>query len=49
MREGVKLYHFDRAGAKSKYGGYFEKTTGKWVGGNLLSKFIEEEYNKQYK
>ena len=48
INNGVKLYHFDRSGGKSKHGGFFEKTTGKWVGGNMLSKFMEEEYVKLY-
>lgn len=45
LSNGVKLYHFDRSGIKSKYGGYFEKTTKKWVGQNLLGKMIEEEFS----
>ena len=44
VKNNIKLYHFDRAGEKSRHGGYFQKSTGNWVGKNLLSKIIVEEY-----
>lgn len=44
VKNDIKLYHFDRCGEKSRYGGYFKKSTGNWVGKNLLSKIIVEEY-----
>ena len=44
VKNNIKLYHFDRAGEESGYGGYFQKSTGTWVGKNLLSKKIVEEY-----
>lgn len=40
----VKLYHFERSGKKSLWGGFFEKQTGKWVGQNRLGKMLMEEY-----
>jgi predicted NAD-dependent protein-ADP-ribosyltransferase YbiA (DUF1768 family) len=45
VSNGGKLYHFERSGIKSKYGGYFEKPTGNWVGQNLLGKMIMEEFS----
>lgn len=41
-----RLYHFDRAGKRSNWGGYFSKATGVWEGPNMLSKIMEEEYRK---
>lgn len=40
----IKLYHFERSGRKSLWGGFFEKQTGVWVGGNRLGKMLMEEY-----
>ena len=40
----VKLYHFERSGKKSLWGGFFEKQSGEWVGQNRLGKMLVEEY-----
>ena len=40
----IKIYHFERSGAKSIWGGYVSKSTGEWMGRNLLGQILVEEY-----
>lgn len=39
LKQGVPL-HFERSGARSKWGGHFEKATGEWRGANELGKIL---------
>jgi len=41
-QEGWLWLHFDRAGAKSYWGGHISKDTGKWVGRNRLGELMSE-------
>lgn len=37
-----EFYHYDRAGAKSFWGGYVKKDTGVWVGENTLGEIMTQ-------
>jgi predicted NAD-dependent protein-ADP-ribosyltransferase YbiA (DUF1768 family) len=41
LKQGVPL-HFERSGAKSKWGGCFNKATGMWQGENQLGRILYE-------
>lgn len=40
----IKMYHFERSGEKSLWGGYLSKSTGEWLGKNMLGQILEDEY-----
>ena len=44
VNNNIKLYHFERSGKRSIWGGYLDKNTGKWVGQNKLGQILEDEY-----
>lgn len=40
--DGKRLYHFERSGAKSYWGGFFKNDTSEWVGQNNLGRIMEK-------
>lgn len=43
----IDLYHFERSGARSHWGGFFAKTTDTWVGGNTLGAMLVDIAREQ--